>query len=236
MNLSEHIHSNIVIITGHYGCGKTNLTMNMALDLAKVRDSVTVVDLDIVNPYFRISDSTQLLESKGVSVVAPNFAGTSLDTPSLSPKVMNAIEMAGKGETLTLIDVGGDPDGATTLARFKQGLNAAGYQMMYVVNQRRLQTTYAAETKELLDEIEMVSGLKGTCIVGNTHLKGETTAQTIVDSIPFNQGVSEITGLPVEFITATSTVYQEVESLLKGTKPAPPEVFPVDVYIKTPWE
>ena len=46
----------INIITGHYGSGKTNVSVNMALDLAAKGEKVTVVDLDIVNPYFRTAD------------------------------------------------------------------------------------------------------------------------------------------------------------------------------------
>lgn len=47
----------INIITGHYGSGKTNVSVNMALDLAEKGEKVTVVDLDIVNPYFRTAVS-----------------------------------------------------------------------------------------------------------------------------------------------------------------------------------
>ena len=43
----------ITIITGHYGSGKTNLSVNLAVNAAKEGKKVTVVDLDIVNPYFR---------------------------------------------------------------------------------------------------------------------------------------------------------------------------------------
>ena len=57
------------VVTGHYGCGKTNLSINLALDLAGERaaargmaagdeTAVTLVDLDVVNPYFRSSDYT----------------------------------------------------------------------------------------------------------------------------------------------------------------------------------
>ena len=50
----------INIITGHYGSGKTNVSVNMALDLAAKGEKVTVVDLDIVNPYFRTADFKEL--------------------------------------------------------------------------------------------------------------------------------------------------------------------------------
>ena len=55
-----------LIITGHYGCGKTNLTLNLALEAAGEGQPVTVVDLDIVNPYFRSSEYGELLGEKVV--------------------------------------------------------------------------------------------------------------------------------------------------------------------------
>ncbi len=236
MSLSKLIDTSIVVVTGHYGCGKTNLSINMALALAKEGQCVTLVDLDIVNPYFRASDSSDVLEAAGVKVVAPVFAGTTLDTPSLGPGIDNAIDDAAAGRTMTIIDVGGDPDGATALGRYRRRIDAAGYQMLYVVNQRRYQTTFAEEAGELLSEIERVSGLAATHIVGNSHLKRETTAQTVVDAIPFAQDVAAITELPLLFVTTPRKVAEETRCLLENTTPQPPELFPVDIFVKTPWE
>ena len=246
MNIAKHILSNIVIVTGHYGCGKTNLTANMALALAQSGAEVSVVDLDIVNPYFRISDYTSVLEEAGVKMVAPNFAGTTLDTPSLSPQIQTVLAEAanagtgGESRRIVLVDVGGDPDGATALGRFRATIQAAGYQMLYVVNERRLQTADATETLQLMREIEQVSGLCSTHIVGNTHLKSQTTASLVAGSVGYARKVAAEAALPLEFITAPRELAPEVERDLATTsEPAAntaPEVFPVDVYVKTPWD
>lgn len=238
MDIAKHLTSNLVLITGHYGCGKTNLSINMALDLARREGGlpVKVVDLDIVNPYFRVSDSTRLLEEAGIDVVAPNFAGTTLDTPSLPPAVLGAIDAAATGDAITLIDVGGDPEGAMAIARFTRAIAATDYQLVYIVNQKRLQTTHAQEAAELLVEIEQTSGLRATHIVGNTHLKGETTAHHVVDAIPFTLGVCELTELPLAFVTSPAAVYDEVLHQLEGASPTAPDVYRVDVYVKTPWD
>ena len=42
-----------VIVAGHYGSGKTNLSLNLALRLREEGKPVTLCDLDVVNPYFR---------------------------------------------------------------------------------------------------------------------------------------------------------------------------------------
>ena len=73
----------IIAVTGHYGSGKTNLAVNLAVDFAKEGERVTIIDLDIVNPYFRTADFSELFGSLGIKLVAPQFANTNLDIPSL---------------------------------------------------------------------------------------------------------------------------------------------------------
>ena len=75
----------VTILCGHYGCGKTNLALNLALEAAAAGGPVALVDLDVVNPYFRSCEYQGLLEQNGVRLIAPVFAGTTLDTPTLPP-------------------------------------------------------------------------------------------------------------------------------------------------------
>ena len=63
----------IIAITGHYGSGKTNLAVNLAVDYAKAGERVTVIDLDIVNPYFRTRDSEDELDRAGRSLRIPTL-------------------------------------------------------------------------------------------------------------------------------------------------------------------
>ncbi len=60
----------ISIITGHYGTGKTELAVNLALALAAEGSRVMLADLDIVNPYFRSRERRPLLEQAGVQVIS----------------------------------------------------------------------------------------------------------------------------------------------------------------------
>ena len=44
----------ISIITGHYGTGKTEFAVNLAMAMAAEGQPVMMADLDIVNPYFSL--------------------------------------------------------------------------------------------------------------------------------------------------------------------------------------
>lgn len=80
----------INIITGHYGSGKTNVSVNMALDLAEKGEKVTVVDLDIVNPYFRTADFKELFGEHNISLTVPTYANSNLDIPALGFEIGRA--------------------------------------------------------------------------------------------------------------------------------------------------
>ena len=59
MSIPESLHTAlrpVTLVVGHYGVGKTNFSVNLAIDLAAEGNHVTLVDLDIVNPYFRASE------------------------------------------------------------------------------------------------------------------------------------------------------------------------------------
>ena len=219
------------VVTGHYGCGKTNLSVNLALDMRRRFDEVTVVDLDIVNPYFRSSDYTGMLAEHGVEMIAPSFAGTTLDTPSLSPQVAASFERSGA----VILDVGGDDVGATALGRYSRDIEAIEYDLLYVINRYRNLTTSVAEACALLAEIELASHLKATGVVNNSHLQAETTAATVLDSMAFARETAERLGLPLVCTTIPRHLAEQFSDV-PGDASYVENAYPVEVYVRTPWE
>lgn len=216
----------ITVICGHYGCGKTNLTLNLALKAAQCGQKVTVVDLDIVNPYFRSSEYRELLEEQGIKLIAPVFAGTTLDTPTLPPDIYSIFEPE---SGMVLIDAGGDDAGVTALGGLHSRLEEAGCHMIYVVNRYRVLSQTPEEAAALLKEIETASRLKAAGIVNNSHLGVETTLKTLLDALPFAEKTAELTGLPLLYSTAPEFALKEGETL--------PEAFcAVKRYVKFFWE
>ncbi len=222
----------ITIVTGHYGTGKTNLSVNLALMAAEKFSAVTVVDLDLVNPYFRTADFRQLFESRGIRLIAPDFANSNLDIPSVQFDIEElAREVQVSGGCL-IIDVGGDDAGAFALGRYAEALNSSDEkpEMLYVINQRRSLTETADAAVELMYDIEKASRMKHTAIVNNTNLGAETTADIILQSADFANAAAEKTGLPLKW-----TTYPEELCSLEETS-ALQHILPVKVYVKPLWE
>lgn len=217
------LEKRVTVICGHYGTGKTNLSLNLAIDSAKSGDKVTLIDMDIVNPYFRSADYDKLLSEYGIKVIGPNFANSNLDTPSLPPAIGVAIE---EGEKV-IIDVGGDDAGATALAVYSRHLSEADPEVLCVVNMYRSLTRTAEDALSVMKEIEQMARIKVTGIVNNSHLKQRTTWEHISESLSFAEDVARMADVPLKFIT----VPKSVNPLNKIDK-----IYPVDVYVKAPWE
>ena len=82
----------VLVVCGHYGVGKTALSLSLVKDASRVGKHVTLVDLDVVNPYFRSSDQAQSLRAAGISVITPVYAGPdcNIDMPALTGAVAPA--------------------------------------------------------------------------------------------------------------------------------------------------
>ncbi len=219
------LKKDLTIVCGHYGTGKTNLSINLAVQCAREGKDVVLVDLDIVNPYFRSSDYAEVLREENVRVVGPVFANTNTDTPSLPPEMGSVL--ADESKTV-IVDVGGDDVGATALGRYRETIERRGYDMLYVINRYRSMTTTPDEAAEILVEIEAACGLKASSIVNNSHLKQLTTAETILDSVNFADCTAKMLGLPISFTTAPRSVSDALNNI--------PNVYPIDIYVRTPWE
>lgn len=224
----------LLLITGHYGCGKTNFSMNLALDLAEKGKRVTLVDLDVVNPYFRTSDYAPLLQARGVRLIAPQFAHSNLDVPSLPAEMYAALEPSWPADTV-IFDVGGDDAGATALGRFSSLIKEQLYQMVYVVNKNRPLTADPQHAVALLREVEAAARLKATAIVNNTHLQGSTTLQTVLDAFDYGVKTAKEAGLPLAAVTVPWGLELPQEIAFR-CKQSGVKVYPIRRYVLPPWE
>ena len=205
-------HKRISIFCGHYGSGKTNIAVNFALRLRETHARVSIIDLDIVNPYFRTKDSQQALDAAGVELISSDYAGSNLDIPALPAAMMRPLAEQG---TQVVMDIGGDDQGAVALGRFADQLNAeGGYDMFFVLNLYRPLTRTAEDALEVMRDIEAACGLRFTGIVHNSNLGALTTLQDVLDKHPEAQKLSELSGLPLRLTTVREDLQQDAAALL----------------------
>lgn len=190
----------VTILTGHYGSGKTSIAVQYALRLREAGKTVSICDLDIVNPYFRTTDHRAELEKAGIRLVASRFAGSNLDIPALPKELYAAIaEKTG----YAVLDVGGDDRGAVALGRFVPDITGEGdYEMLFVANFYRPLTKTAQDALNVLREVETACGLRATALVNNSNLGADTAAEDVLRTLPRMEEFARLAGLPVAFTSA----------------------------------
>ena len=216
--------SRTVAVTGHYGSGKTNLSLNIAFFLKSRGRKVTLADLDVVNPYFRGTDFKELAATNDIHLIAPGYAGSNLDIPALTGELGARLG----GEDTVIIDVGGDGDGAYALGRYAPEIAGRPYDMIFTVNFFRLMTKTPEQAAAYMREIEAACRLKVTAIVNNSNMADMTTPEDIAVSIQKAGQLSDITQRPLLFSSVRSDLAEQM-NLSAG------DIFPVQVYVKTPW-
>ena len=197
----------IHIIVGHYGSGKTEFAINYALALKKRFQTVYIVDLDIVNPYFRTNDVKEKLENMGLSVIASPYASSNVDIPALPPEIFKVFS---DESAAVVFDVGGDDDGAVALGRYKQYFDAEPPEMLFVINPYRPLTSERDQIVEMIRSIEAVSRQKVTGLVNSANLAGLTTAKETMAGRQITEDVAQITGIPYRYTTVTKTVFNQL--------------------------
>ena len=150
-------HKRFIILTGNYGSGKTELALNLAFSYAKAGLRTTLVDLDIVNPYFRSGEKYQEMENAGVRMLMPTFALTTVDIPALPAEIQSVFELP---SDKVIFDVGGDDTGAAALGRYH-----------FTGNQE--------DIMDLARRIRDRSRMQIDMIINNTNLANDTTPQMI---------------------------------------------------------
>lgn len=160
-----------IIIIGHYGSGKSEIAVNLAIN----EGYKAIVDLDVVNPYFRPSDIINEMKELGIDVIASDYASSNVDVPALPSRINTVFDK----NIPAIFDVGGDAEGATVLGRYANKLKD-NYEMIMVVNACRPLTQSKEQIIEMMKEIELVSKLKITKIINNTNLLEQTGIEDLL--------------------------------------------------------
>lgn len=207
----------VTLFAGHYGSGKTNIAVNYALLLKEKGKDVIIADMDIVNPYFRTKDSTDVLADAGIELISPEFANSNVDLPALPQEMYKTVQDRSK---FAVLDIGGDDRGAYALGRYTPFiLEENDFEMVFVANFYRPLTATPEEAFEVMREIQVAAGLPFTAIVNNSNIGWETTVDDILTTVTMAEKLSKLSGLPILFITAESKIAPELRNCIKNVLP-----------------
>lgn len=216
----------ITLFAGHYGSGKTNISVNYALWLKKEHEKVVIADLDIVNPYFRSKDSEKYLEERGIHLISSEYANSNVDVPAMPSEAYAIID---NKQTVAVIDVGGDDRGALAMGRYAPAiLEENDYEMLFVINKYRPLTPDCASTLAVMHEIETACSMKFTGIVNNSNLGDETDEETVTNSVSYADEISKASGLPIRMTTVKEDLYNTLKDKVVNCTP-------IKLYVRQSW-
>ncbi|MBU1106148.1 MAG: hypothetical protein KKB51_05715 [Candidatus Riflebacteria bacterium] len=223
-------------LIGGTGAGKTELALNLSLYKARHYQNSTLIDFDIVNPFFRVRKLRDEVEKHNVSVICPAVRVVSGDIPALPAEAWGAVE----NTSLAIVcDVGGGETGLRPLARMSELALARGANVFFVINPYRPGFAKPDELAENFRHMCGLSSMKATHIVANPNIGSETTVELFVEGLSRVQKFAADANIPLAFAVAANGLAQELGS----TAPELPgfadykglPLFVLERYWSVPW-
>ncbi len=211
----------ITVISGHYGSGKSEISINLAL----LTDAHMIIDLDIVNPYFRSREVEEVLKEYHIELVSsPLEKALGSDLPYLSGRIYAPFH---NREIKAIIDLGGDPVGAKVFRQFED-FDLSGIEHLMVVNIFREETEDVNKIIKMIHLIEGSSGLKITGLINNTNLLRHTTLDDLLNGQKIIKEVSEKMNLPIKYTVVHESLTYEADMLIG-------EIINLKLYLRKDW-
>ncbi len=225
----------MVVLIGNYGSGKTELALNFAFRAAERGERTELIDLDMVNTFFRLTERGRLARLREIRVVSPNYACSGIESLSVPAEVQSAFAMDWDS---VIFDVGGDAVGSTALGRYHQDfmeLPEGSLEVLNVVNVRRPLAGTVEKILRLQEEMQVHGRLKITGMINNTNLAQMTTAAELRDGYEILREVSERSGVPVAYTSGKAALLEQFlaeghDAKYVGTP------FPIDTYMQRDWD
>ncbi len=197
----------IVIMSGRFGSGKTEVSLNYALRLAQTGASPFLIDLDLVTPYFRTRERADEMGRQGVEVIAPFDVAQYLDLPAVNPRILGALEQPYRP---VVLDVGGDRQGARALAQYALHLERIGYTMNFVVNPYRPFMDTIEGIVAAVHEIQASSRLHVGALISNPHLMSQSTPELFWEGHRRVRAAAVALGLPVSLVAMSESLFAQM--------------------------
>ena len=221
------MNKRIKIFVGSFGSGKTEIAINYSIYYRKKHNQVAIVDLDIVNPYFRTREAKDTLTLKGIKVISPEGKMTYADLPLISPEIKGLIQ---NPDYCVILDVGGDSVGTVVLGNFRHFIKDLDYEMLLVVNSYRPFTQSIPQIKKMAQEIENSSRLNISAIISNPNLSVQTDEDIIKKGHILIKQAAQKLKMPIKFICIDERFSRRIK---QGNFEEP--IFYIKRFMSLPW-
>lgn len=218
----------ITIITGHFGSGKTELAINLALAERKKYEKTAINDLDIINPYYRSRDAAVIFQGHDVELIAPAQRLATSDLPIVSGEIYRVLH---DDKYRLIVDAGGDKDGAKALGQYYHEWKNLNPDLLFVLNGNRPYVSTVEGALTTVAEIEKAARLKITGIINNSNIGKETTMNDIKSGYELSRAVADKLQIPFLYTSISEHLKQQAEEFAQKH-----EVVFIKRYMKLPWE
>ncbi|MCF8002211.1 MAG: hypothetical protein K9K76_10190 [Halanaerobiales bacterium] len=217
----------ITLFTGNFGSGKTEISLNYALHLRENNKKVAVVDLDVINPYFRSRAKSELMEEHDIEVIYPKELKHA-DLPIITADIKKLLQ---NEEYYGVIDVGGDEDGATVLGSIADSVKETAYELNLVVNTKRPFTDNVEGIIKMKEKIEAASKMNIDNLICNINLGKESNVEIVEKGYPIIKEAAKKLDLPIKFIAIKKDLKGDLDNLNYKE-----EIFPIERLLKNTWD
>lgn len=187
---------------GEYASGKSENAVNRALELRRMERKVTLVDLDLVEPFYTLRPIKKELEEQGLTVVAwetKETMGLGEAGNVIKPEMRWVLRREGD----IILDIGYGINGSKVFRILEEVEKEKNFRIYAVVNVARPMTSNLAEIVEYVKELGTVHGL-----INNSHFGDETNLDIIQQGVDIVSDAAKELGIPV-IATAVERSYAD---------------------------
>ena len=199
----------VEVFTGAYASGKSETSINRALQYVARGENITLVDLDTVEPGYTLRPLYGELTKRGVNVVTQtDYFGLGEAASYVTPQQINCLNEKGD----IVIDVGYGASGLDVLDIIQNIELEENLNIYLVVNTSKFETH---NVESILEYIKFSEGLekrdwkKFSGLISNTHFGDETTKDDIIRGYKILKEVAQQIKLPIVAIGVPDNLKNE---------------------------
>ncbi|QJW48695.1 hypothetical protein HA075_25515 [bacterium BFN5] len=191
---------------GEYASGKSENAVNRAIALRNQGMSVTLVDLDTVEPCYTIRPIKKELEAMGIEVVAWETRDT-MGLGEAGSVIKGSMRWALKRKGNIVLDIGYGVHGAEIFNLIEGAWENPFLKIIAVINMSR---PFTADVESVLEYIKTLGRIDA--LLNNTHMDEETTVDIVQKGAKGVTEAASMLGLPVVCTSAVTSIAKEIGS------------------------